>query len=432
MFPLLKTTNKQVMHKAIIIGAGVAGPILAIQLKDLGYDVEIFEARREEEMSEGLFLGFTPNGQNVLKHFVPLDELYKDYTTGSMQFYNQENRLIASLDNTFQKEKYGAETIQIKRSHLNHLAIKAATERGIAVNYGKKCVGIQETEENVTILFEDGSQATADLVFGADGTFSAVRNILFPGANKPVYMGNISTGGYASLPHMRWPLHAIQMIFGERAFFAYNVTNNGEIWWFNNYYRKQEPAKGELQSIMKNEILQDLLRIHKNDPPIITEILKASHELIAYPVYDIPSLKQWHTKRVCLLGDAAHAIAPHSGQGASLALEDTVCIANALLSATTPFEAFQLYQGQRQQRVEKIIKTTRKIGSQKSKPNRLATWFRDQLLGFFIKQTIKQIDWIYIYQIAPAKQLMITSRKRTGKDILKKEIRDSRKPLKSP
>jgi 2-polyprenyl-6-methoxyphenol hydroxylase-like FAD-dependent oxidoreductase len=389
------------MHKAIILGAGVAGPILAIQLKEIGYDVEIYEARKEEEMNEGLFLGFTPNGQNVLKHFVHLDDLYKDYTSGSIQFYNQKHRLIASLDNTYQKEAYGTETIQVKRSDLNRLAIRAAIDKGIAVYHGKKCVGIQETEENVIILFEDGSRSTADLVFGADGTFSAVRNALFPKAEKPVYTNNISTGGYASLAHLREPLPAMQMIFGEKAFFAYNVSNNGEIWWFNNYYRKEEPARGELQSNLKNEILQRLLQIHKNDPPIISEILKASHELIAYPVHDIPSLQQWHTKRVCLLGDAAHAIAPHSGQGASLALEDTICITNALISETTPFEAFQLYQRQRQPRVEKIIKNTRKIGKQKSSPNRVATWFRDQLLGIFIKQTIKQTDWIYRYKIAP-------------------------------
>jgi len=97
-------------------------------------------------------------------------------------------------------------------------------------------------------------------------------------------------------------------------------------------------------------------------------------------------------------GDAAHATSPHIGQGASLALEDTVVLSNCLQKFNSPEIAFKCFQQQRQKRVEKIVKQSRKIGNSKSKPNRVAVWLRDHVMSFFIKGVIKKTDWIYGYK----------------------------------
>ncbi|WP_119080025.1 FAD-dependent oxidoreductase [Chitinophaga alhagiae] len=385
-------------QKVIIIGAGVAGPVLGIQLQNAGYHVEIFEGREDAGLEDGAFLGLTPNGLNVLLRFVPETLLRQDCTTGSMRFYNQQGREIAALMTDYQRELYHCETIQLKRHRLNEAARLAASEKKVPVYFGKKCVCVVETEQEVTAWFSDGSSASADLLMGADGTFSAVRNSMFPGAARPVYNKNISTGGYARLPELSTPLDAIRMTFGERGFFAYNVSSKGEIWWFNNYYRAQEPSREEVRTVLKSEIKNELLRIHEQDDPLFSRIIRATDQVIAYPVYDIPKLAQWHTRRVCLVGDAAHATSPHIGQGASLALEDTECLAKCLGNATTPEAAFAAFQRLRQPRVEKIIKSARKVGNAKSKPGRVATWFRDRLIGFFIKAQIKKLHWIYGYR----------------------------------
>ncbi len=170
--------------------------------------------------------------------------------------------------------------------------------------------------------FEDGHIAYGEALIACDGAFSTVRRNIFPGKTKPSYTKNISTGGYVYLPELSIPLDSIHMSFGERRFFAYSVSNHGEIWWFNNYYRETEPSREEVQTILKDEIKDHLLEIHKNDNPIFSRIIKASHGVIAYPVYDIPKLENWYKNRICLLGDAAHATSPHIGQGASLALEE--------------------------------------------------------------------------------------------------------------
>ncbi len=381
--------------KAIIIGAGVAGPILALQLKKIGFVSEIFESRSEENTKEGAFLGFTPNGLNVLKEFVDLRMLKEDYTPGSMKFFNSKGKQIAELDTAYQKQQYGVETFQLKRATLNKYARIAAEVAGIKIWYDKKFVRYHETNEQVTAYFADGTTAAADIMIGCDGMFSEVRNQLFPEVSAIQYTKLISTGGYAKIPELSKPLDSIRMTFGERGFFAYSVSNNGEVWWFNNYFREQQPKPHEIEKTLKTEIQGHLANVHKNDDPLFSKIIRNSHEIIAYPIYDVPKLSHWYKGRVCLIGDAAHGISPHIGQGASLALEDTVVIAELLKLHKDHETAFQIFQSERQPRVEKVIKSARKVGNTKTKTNPIAAWFRDRLIGFFIGKQIQQLDWIY-------------------------------------
>ncbi|WP_278353038.1 FAD-dependent oxidoreductase [Chryseobacterium gleum] len=386
--------------KVIIIGAGVAGPILALQLKKIGFQPEIFEARSENNRNEGVFLGITPNGLNVLKEFIDLEKLKEDYTPGSMKFFNARGKQIAELGTAYQKQKYGVETLQLKRANLNTYARAAAAEGGIKIEYNKKFVRYNESEDQVTAYFTDGTSVTGDMIIGCDGMFSEVRNQLFPEKSVIRYTKLISTGGYAKIAELSEPLDSIRMTFGERGFFAYSVSDKGEVWWFNNYFRDQEPKPKETEKILKDEIKDHLADIHRNDDPLFSRIIRNSYEIIAYPVYDLPRLSKWYKGKVCLIGDAAHGISPHIGQGASLALEDTVVIAEQLQLNKECEAAFQAFQSERQPRVEKIIKNARKVGNTKTKTNPITAWFRDLFIGFFISKQIKQLDWIYGWSYA--------------------------------
>jgi 2-polyprenyl-6-methoxyphenol hydroxylase-like FAD-dependent oxidoreductase len=384
-------------NKAIIAGAGIAGPLLAIQLQRNGYAVELFEAR-DDDPDEGAFLGLTPNGLNVLKNFIPLDALKSNFTLGSMYFFNSKGKEIGALPTDYQKEAYGAETVQVKRSHLYRLIQNKARAEGIAIYFGKKVTQVIEAGAYVQVSFEDGTSARADMLFGCDGAFSAVRRSAFPEAPGPVFTKNIGTGGFAFLPELKNPTKGIYMTFGERGFFAYAVSNTGEVWWFNNYYREKEPTPEEIKTVLRDEISAYLLDLHKNDDPRFSRIIQASHQLAMYPTYDIPKLKQWYTSRICLLGDAAHATSPHIGQGASLAMEDTVCLVNCLVQSNSVTEAFGQFQLKRKARVEKIVQGARKIGNAKSKPSPVAVWFRNRFLRFFLQSEIRKLDWIYGYR----------------------------------
>lgn len=381
------------MKRAIIVGGGIAGPAMGIELKRMQFEVEIFEGRNQEEMIKGVFLGLTPNGINVLRDFIDVSALKDDYTPGTMQFFNARNRFIGRLETKQQLARYGAETIQVKRARLSYLLRQAAESAGVPIRYGKKLVQLMQEPNGVTAEFEDGTSASGDLLLACDGINSVCRRIIFPNAPGPVYTHQLSSAGYARVPGLEDQFGSIRMIFGAQAFFAYAVSNIGEIWWFNNFY-SDVPLKEE-----NGKLKDHLLALHATDPDAVREIIRRSENIFAYPIYEYQPLPEWHSGNVCLLGDAAHATAPHIGQGASLALEDVKMLGKTLRDSATLQEAFLRFQESRKPRVEKMIRTARKVGNKKTAPNPIATFMRDLFLPYFIRFEARRTDWIYSYRV---------------------------------
>jgi 2-polyprenyl-6-methoxyphenol hydroxylase-like FAD-dependent oxidoreductase len=386
-------------QKAIIIGCGIAGPAMALFLKRIGIESVIYEAHHSDRDDAGVFLGITPNGINILKELFPVERLLNDYTPGGMQFLNSKNKPIGSIDTAWQQQAFGAQTIQVKRGSLNKEIRNAALENGIAIKTGKKLKTVSQANGSVTARFEDGTEATADLLIGCDGLHSKTRRLIFPDTAPMRYTGLLSTGGFAQPGNVNDFKGAIQMIFGEKAFFAYAVSNRNEVWWFNNIARDTAPERNELNMTEQQELKTMLLDLHKKDPAPIAEIIRTSNHIEMYPIYEIPFLQEWHKGNICLVGDAAHATAPHVGQGASLALEDTMVLAKCIRDCNDHETAFRLFQQLRQERVKKIIASARKIGNNKTAPNKFQRFFRDLLLPVFVKKEAKKLSWIYGYKV---------------------------------
>ena len=385
--------------KAIIIGCGIAGPAMALALQMVGIKSVIYEARETADDTQGAFLGISPNGLNILKEYLALDEILTDYTPGKIRFFNAHNKAIGVIDNAEQLSRYGSETVQVKRGLLNGALRRAAQRAGIPIEFGKRLMSVGQREGTVTVSFADGSVAEGDLLIGCDGIHSAVRRAVFPQAPEPQYTGLLSTGGFTRLEDFKLSTDAIRMTFGERGFFGYAVSNRGEIWWFNNIAQTTAPLRHELDQSELADLKKRLTALHRNDPEPIVPIIQRAHSIEIYPIYDIPFLDQWHHGRVCLIGDAAHATAPHIGQGASLALEDTLVLARCIRDFADFHTAFSRFQSLRQARVQAIIRQARKVGDNKTVPNRFQQFFRDLLLPVFVKLEARKMDWVYGYKV---------------------------------
>lgn len=390
--------------KILIAGAGIAGPALAIELIGQGAEVSIIESRPESQMQEGLFIGLSPNGLNILKELADISGIYKEYCPGTIHFLNASGKCIASLDTAYQRSPYGIESVQVKRSAITRLLHDRLASLGCTIAYDCRLEVISEVGEKVRIHTTKGVSGDFDLLIGADGIHSKCREIAFPDSPKPVYTGLLSTGAIVTVPGWQDSSGAINMTFGKRAFFAFATSNKGDVWWFNNFYQKKEPDRRKIDPGLQHTIKTELLRLHKEDHPPISQIIKATPELFAYPVYDMPPLAKWYTKNICLIGDAAHAISPHTGQGASLALEDSAVLAKCLARYPDAELAFSAFQELRRERITKIIAQARKIGKSKSKPNPVATFFRDIFLKYFINLEKKKMDWVYAYRVDEVKK----------------------------
>ena len=380
-------TNRQ----GLIIGAGIAGPAVAMALRGVGIDAVVFEATSEPRDEAGAFLNLAPNGINVLRALGlehVLDRI--GFQNDRIIFQNDAGRVLADVP-------VGGSTVM--RGALSAGLREAAAARGVRFIFGKALEAIEERAGAVIARFGDGTTATGSFLVGADGIHSRTRQACFSNAPRPAYTGIINLGGivHTDLPPTG---NAMHMIFGRSGFFGYAVRPSGETYWFSNFAQESEPSRGELSNLGAHQVKQQLLSIHRDDPPEVDRILRAvSGEIGAYAVYDLRSLPSWHREAVCLVGDAAHAIGPHVGQGASLALEDAFVVAKCLRDISDPAMAFAAFEHVRRKRVEPIVRQSRRTGQQKVPTGWLGRKVRDLILPTFLRKGAQAANRLYAFPV---------------------------------
>jgi 2-polyprenyl-6-methoxyphenol hydroxylase-like FAD-dependent oxidoreductase len=221
-----------------------------------------------------------------------------------------------------------------------------------------------------------------------------------PDAPEPEYTGIIDSGAIISAGSLPPTGGVMRMTFGLRGFFGCQVVPWGEVYWFENFYHPERPDRTELEAIPDSEWKRRLLEVHRGDPEPIAEIIRSTQGPIGrWPVCDMPSLPTWHKGPVCLVGDAAHAMSPHVGQGTSLALEDAIELARCLRDISDVAKAFAAFERLRRNRVEKLVREARRTGNRKAASNSVTRGLRDLVLPFFLKSGVKRIGEVYSHTI---------------------------------
>jgi 2-polyprenyl-6-methoxyphenol hydroxylase-like FAD-dependent oxidoreductase len=295
----------------------------------------------------------------------------------------------------------GTTSHTLKRADLYRAVLHEAVGRGIRVEHGKRLVGAQTTSAGVRAMFVDGTDATGDLLIGCDGIYSAARKAIDPAAPAPAYAGLLNTGGYARGARVGTEPGSYEMIFGRRAFFGYAVAPDGEVWWFANVPRRDEPARGEVEAISGEEWRPRLIELFADDAGPAVQLIEATPEILTMsPVHTYPHLPTWHSQDMIVIGDAAHAPSPSSGQGASLSLEDAVMLAKCLRDLPSTQAAFARFEAQRRPRVQRIIRAAARVNSSKA-AGPAGRVLRDAMLPVILKLTAnsKQARFVYDYHI---------------------------------
>lgn len=370
---------------AVIIGAGIAGPVTAMALQKAGIDTVVYEAQPGPAEGIGAFLTVASNGLDALRT-IAADGSVLDcgFPTPSITLRSSKGKRLGQTRTGWALPD-GTTSHTITRSDLYRALYTEAARRGVGIEHNKRLTGVRETAQGIRATFADGSVATSDVLIGCDGVHSTVRQLIDPTAPTPDYLGLLSVGGYATGVEVATEPGSYEMIFGRRAFFGYALAPDEQVWWFANLPHPSEPSRVDLQAIDRDDRHRHLLDLFKDDSGPAHELITATPELSpTSAIHALAHLPNWHTDRMIVIGDAAHAPSPTSGQGASLAIEDAIVLAKLLRDSPNPQTAFRRFQIERRPRVERIIKQAARMSSSKA-AGPIGRTIRDAMMPMIMK-----------------------------------------------
>lgn len=335
-----------------MIGAGLGGLTAAAYLQRTGFVVTVYEQTDSfSRIGAGIILGanaFRPLarlglGPGLIAAGITPDRfLSRAWDTGETLY---ELVLDAASE-----QRFGGPFLNIHRADLHDLLQSAVSPGSIMFNH--RLAGLEETADSVRLRFENGATSEADIVIGADGIRSRVRDILL-GAEPPRFTGRVAQR--AIFPTARIagpPIRDCTKWWGaDRHILAYFMTSRRD----EVYLMGSVPAASwdSDQSSLPCE-RDDFIAAFAHFHPDLHRAVEACAEVTVWPIFDRKRNDIWSDRRVVLLGDACHPVRPYMAAGGSMAIEDAVTLSRCLAAGANPRAAFTRYQAIRIPRVAEV------------------------------------------------------------------------------
>ncbi|MFY0255413.1 FAD-dependent oxidoreductase [Chitinophaga sp. 30R24] len=319
--------------RVIVAGGGIVGLTVGLALRAIGAEVLICE-QSPEIRAAGASIGLWKNALEVFAEFGVGDQINAIGTQIEAWFYDASgNRFRAPgfdvADHSF---------LLVPRPALNTLLADAAGSENIKLN--SRIVGFEEHEEKVSVRFANGDIEDADLLIGADGVYSVVRNRLVPGYPAKEHRGHHVWR--AMIPSCGEPAEGSILTVGHyRTRGGYSRTYGGQVTWMVNQFESEIPT-----GTKKEEALRRAANL--NDESLIKLIESTPEEAILHnQIMFVPPLPRWVSARVALIGDAAHGLSPHISAGGTLGIEDVRVLVHLLKAGPDIQTALRAYEANR-------------------------------------------------------------------------------------
>lgn len=336
------------VNNVLIVGGGIGGLCAAIALRRKGVAVDLVELKTEWTVyGVGII-----QQSNVVRemHRLGLLEAYLDaaYAFEDVAIYTTEGQQLARIPGQRLAGPQYPANVGISRRALHKVLSETAIELGTQVRLGTSVESFEQDDSAVDVLFTDGSQGRYGLMVGADGLFSKVRSVLFGDRYQPRFTGQSvwrynfpRAAGIDHLANYQGPSGNAGLVpLADDLMYLFTTSHEpGNPW--------MEPAAladGLRQRLAGFGGLIGELREHIVD----------NAGVVYKPLEAVFVDEPWYCGRVLLIGDAAHATTPHLGQGAGMAIEDAVVLAEELTAGGSLDAQLQRFMGRRFERCKFI------------------------------------------------------------------------------
>jgi salicylate hydroxylase len=334
----------------VIVGGGIGGLFAANALIAHGLEVSVYEqAPALGEVGAGVYL--TPNSVRQLERvgLGPAVEKWGARVGPKSQYFRHNGAPIAPVQVT-DAAGWNATFGMHRADFVDFLA--AALPSGV-VHCGHRAVGFEQAEDYARVRFANGATAEADVVVGADGIHSELRPHVFP-PSTPVFHGTVAYRGLVSRERLRdWPMDRWQMWAGPGKHFLVFPVRHGELVNYVGFVPADQRMKESWSASGDPDVLRGEFA---GWDPRIAFVLQQVEQCFRWALYDREPLPTWSNGRLTLLGDAAHPMLPHLGQGANQSIEDGMALATILsqLGKTAVPAALLAYEKLRRERVAEV------------------------------------------------------------------------------
>jgi salicylate hydroxylase len=349
--------------RVAIVGGGIGGLFAANALAAQGIEVSVYEqAPAIGEIGAGVFL--TPNSVRHLQRvgLEPAVEKWGARVGPDSRYFRHDGAPIAPVQVT-DSSGWNA-TFGMHRADL--VDMLAAALPADLVRTGHRCTGFEQDGTIARVSFANGASAEADIVIAADGIHSELRPFVYP-SSQPTFSGSVAYRGLVPIERVPdWPVDRWQMWLGKGKHFLVFPVRAGKMINYVGFVPTDEEMKESWSAPGDPAVLR---REFAGWDPRIDRVLRNVQTTFRWALYDREPLPVWTKDRLSLLGDAAHPMLPHLGQGANQSIEDGMALATILARAdrtsadrTSAPRALLAYEQLRRERVAQVQRGARESG----------------------------------------------------------------------
>ncbi len=343
--------------KVVVVGAGIGGLTAAVALHRSGHEVQVFErARQLGEVGAGLQLG--PNAVRIVEALGLGQELHRlaaePTERVSLKWDTGEQRVREPYKGVM-RQRFGAPYLMAHRADVHNLLMRQLPDG--CIRTGAECVEVVTSPASASARFADGSAVEADVVVGADGIHSMVRNSLFDPV-RPRFTQQICwrvvlpMDAIRRAPALPLPLTGMEYTgwLGPTGHVLFYPLRGGELL---NIFAGRVSSDWVGESWTVDSSVPEMLQAYAGWNDGMLEVLSQATSAYCWGIHDRDPLANWTKGRVTLLGDAAHPMMPTLAQGAAISMEDGACLARHL-AAHDVDTALGLYESERRPRASRV------------------------------------------------------------------------------